>query len=61
VIGQGVASLKQLRAWCYPGLERRHWHQTNIYRALAQLNAERIGWGIYALTGQFVKAANSLI
>jgi hypothetical protein len=50
VIGCGVVSMKQLRAWCYPGLERRHWHQTNIRRTLARLNAKRIGWGIYAIS-----------
>ena len=49
VIGNGVTSLKQLRAWCYPQQQRQHWHQTNIYRALAKLNAKRIGWGIYAI------------
>ena len=46
---QGVASLRELREWCYPSQERRHWHQTNIYRALRKLGAKRIGWGMYAL------------
>jgi hypothetical protein len=46
---QGVASLRELREWCYPSRERRHWHQTNIYRALRKLGARRIGWGMYAL------------
>jgi len=38
---QGVASLRELREWCYPSQDRRHWHQTNIYRALAKLGAAR--------------------
>jgi len=46
---QGVASLRELRDWCYPSQERRHWHQTNIYRALAKLGAKRIAWGLYAI------------
>jgi len=46
---QGVASLRELREWCYPSQERRHWHRTNIYRALRKLGAKRIGWGMYAL------------
>jgi hypothetical protein len=55
LIGQGVVSMKQLRAWCYPARQRRHWHQTNIRRALAKLGAERIGWGLYATCSQHSK------
>jgi hypothetical protein len=41
--------MRELRSWAYPGHPRQHWHQTNIYRALARLGAKRIGWGIYAI------------
>jgi hypothetical protein len=44
-----VARLRQLREFCYPARQRRHWHQTNIYRALHKLGAQRIGWGVYAV------------
>jgi hypothetical protein len=43
-----VVRMCQLRAWCYPGLERQHWHHGNIARALKRLGAQRIGWGVYA-------------
>jgi hypothetical protein len=46
-----VARLRQLRTFCYPSQARRHWHQTNIYRALRKLGAQRIGWGVYAICG----------
>jgi hypothetical protein len=55
VIGRGVVSMKQLRAWCYPDQKRQHWHQTNIYRALAKLGARRIGWSLYATCAQHSK------
>jgi len=45
----GLVSMRELRSWAYPGHPRQHWHQTNIYRALARLGAKRIGWGIYAI------------
>ena len=50
VIDSGVVSLKRLRAWCYPGQPRKHWHQTNIYRALKRLGARRIARAIYAIS-----------
>jgi len=46
-----VARLRQLRTFCYPSQARRHWHQTNSYRALRKLGAQRIGWGVYAICG----------
>jgi len=44
----GVASMSELRAWCYPSLERQRWHHWSIIRALRKLGAKRIGWGMYA-------------
>ena len=40
----GVVSMRQLRAWCYPQQDRRHWHYWSIARALRKLEAQRIGW-----------------
>ena len=51
---KGVASLRELREWCYPAQDRRHWHQTNIYRALRKLGARRIGWGVYAANRRLI-------
>jgi hypothetical protein len=36
-------SMRQLREWCYPGRERRHWHYKNVRRSLRQLGAVQIG------------------
>jgi hypothetical protein len=44
----GLAHMHQLRAWCYPGQARQHWHHGNIARTLKRLGAKRIGWGVYA-------------
>src|SRR5947207_1587805 len=44
----GLATMRELRAWCYVAQPRQHWHQTNIYRALRKLGVRRIGWGMYA-------------
>ena len=46
-----VARMRDLRAWCYAGQERQHWHHGNIARTLKRLGARRIGWGVYALQG----------
>jgi hypothetical protein len=46
----GLVSMRDLRSWAYPGQPRQHWHQTNVYRALRKLGAQRIGWGIYAIS-----------
>jgi hypothetical protein len=44
----GIASMRELRDWCFPGQPRRHWHYFSITRALKRLGAQRIGWGVYA-------------
>jgi hypothetical protein len=48
-IAHNPRTMRELRSWAYPGRDRQHWHQTNIYRALAKLGARRIGWGAYAI------------
>jgi len=48
LINDGVATMRELRSWAYPGQPRQHWHHTNIRRALKRLGAQRIGWGVYA-------------
>jgi hypothetical protein len=46
--GQPV-SMRELRErWCYPRQPFKHWHHTNIRRALDRLGAVRVSWGIYA-------------
>jgi hypothetical protein len=40
---QGVASVTQLKAWCYAGREHRHWHYEVIREALVRLGARQIG------------------
>jgi hypothetical protein len=49
IANDGIASMRQLREYCYFGEQRRHWHYRSIWRALMKLGAQRIGWGIYAL------------
>jgi hypothetical protein len=48
IVNGGIASMRQLREYCYHARPRRHWHHGNIARTLKRLGAERIGWGIYA-------------
>jgi hypothetical protein len=43
LIANGVATTSQIREWCYVGKPRRHWHHTEIRRALRQLGAKEIG------------------
>jgi hypothetical protein len=45
-VGDGRASMRELRQWCFAGKRREHWHYADIYSALRRLGAERIGWGI---------------
>jgi len=49
VVHDGTASMRQLREYCFLNRPREHWHYKSIRRALAKLDAERIGWGIYAI------------
>ena len=49
VIGDGRASMRELRRWCFPCRPREHWHYADIYSALRRLGAQRIGWGVYAV------------
>jgi hypothetical protein len=49
IANDGVASMRQLRDWCYPCEPRQHFHYRSIWRGLMKLGARRIGWGIYAL------------
>src|SRR5262249_34066243 len=43
IANDGSATTTQIRAWCYPGRERRHWHHAEVRRALRQLGAKPIG------------------
>jgi hypothetical protein len=43
IANDGSATTTQIRAWCYPGRERRHWHHAEIRRALRQLGAVQLG------------------
>jgi len=45
----GLATMRELRSWAYPGQPRRHWHYFSITRALRRVGAQRIGWGVYAI------------
>jgi hypothetical protein len=59
----GLVSLRELRSWAYPGQAHKRWHRWSIVRALHRLGAQRIGWGMYAISvsKQMVLALNSLI
>src|SRR5215472_6561018 len=48
IAGDGVASMRELKAWCYVGRPHRHWQYEVIREALARIGAKRIGWGVYA-------------
>lgn len=39
----GVATMTQLKAWCYAGREHRHWQYEVIREALLRLGARPIG------------------
>jgi hypothetical protein len=43
IANDGSATTTQIRAWCYPGRERQHWHHAEIRRALRKLGAHQIG------------------
>ena len=42
IANDGSATTTQIRAWCYPGREREHWHHAEIRRALRKI-AKPIG------------------
>jgi hypothetical protein len=50
LVGNGIASMRQLRTYCFPFQGRQHWHYKSIRRALTKLGARRVGWGKYALS-----------
>jgi hypothetical protein len=37
VARDGVATMRELRQWCYPRQDRQHWHHWSIVRALRKL------------------------
>lgn len=39
----GLATMTQLKAWCYAGREHRHWQYEVIREALHRLGAKQIG------------------
>jgi hypothetical protein len=39
----GLATMTQLKAWCYAGRPHRHWQYEVIREALARLGATQIG------------------
>jgi hypothetical protein len=43
IANDGLASMAELKGWCYPGREHRHWHYEVIREALARLGARPIG------------------
>ena len=49
-VARNPRSMTELREWCYPGQPRQHWHYWSITRALRRLGAQRIGWGMYAIS-----------
>jgi hypothetical protein len=51
----GVATMRELRSWAYPGQPRQHWHYFSITRELKRLGAQRIGCGVYATYAQHSK------
>src|SRR5262249_50672491 len=48
VANEGIASMRQLKAWCYVGRPHAHWQYEVIREALVRIGAQRIGWGVYA-------------
>src|SRR5262249_6451761 len=48
IAGDGVASMRELKAWCYVGRPHAHWQYEVIREALVRVGARRIGWGVYA-------------
>jgi hypothetical protein len=43
IAGNGIATVSQLREWCYAGRPYRPWHCGEIRRALKQIGARQIG------------------
>jgi hypothetical protein len=43
IAARGLATVGQLRAWCYAGRQYRPWHCGEIRRALKQIGAKQIG------------------
>jgi len=39
----GLATMSQLKDWCYAGREHRHWHYEVIREALHRIGARPIG------------------
>src|SRR6516165_1673388 len=68
IANDGLATTTQIRAWCYPGRERRHWHHAEIRRALRKI-AKPIGRsptgigrpGIWALDECVEKPSQNLL
>ena len=46
----GVATMRELRSWAYPGQPRQHWHYFSITRALRRLERSE-------LAGAFIQHA----
>src|SRR5262249_46330749 len=55
IAGDGIASMRQLKAWCYIGRPHAHWQYEVLREALVRIGARRIRWGMYAKL--FVKGA----
>jgi hypothetical protein len=49
IAGDGVASMRELKAWCYVGRPHAHWQYEVIREALVRIGARRIGWCTYAI------------
>ena len=68
IANDGSATTTQIRAWCYPGRERQHWHHAEIRRALRKI-AKPIGRsptgigrpGIWALDECVEKPSQNLL
>jgi hypothetical protein len=41
----GRTTTTEIRRWCYPR-DHKHWHYTEVRRALRQLGAEQVGRGL---------------
>ena len=59
----GIATMTQLRQWCFAGQRRQHWHYWSITRALRRLNAVSLGRagrpGIWAARDNETRGQNS--
>jgi len=49
IAADGVATMRELKAWCYVGRPHAHWQYEVIREALVRIGARPIRWGVYAI------------